>query len=321
MASCDHSGHIETDVSGRRVCTECGEVIGGFDQIIEDRFEHSTEFQIIPKLSTFGEGVSEPTNATIDAVCDHCEKLIGSRLSPELKQRVMRLVESYRQASGVRQLYSYENSVRTAMLVVLRSAGYTVDPVKLIPRFDEKRTPMFRLLSRMQSVMGVRMEPVSSEVLVRHVVENLLRDMSDRGFHAISFMGQLSADTAEDAMKLATSLMQAMGEYGKSGTVPKISQALACSYAVVRFGSEFPPTVGKRDFTLKTAIVANDLSESEKIVYRDFDTVRDFIHESLVQAGFRGNNERTFLVNFDFIIGELRKRAEVQRRIADILSP
>ena len=317
--SCDHSGHIDTDVSGRRVCTDCGEVLGRAESIVEDRFELSPEFQLIPKLSEYGEAGSQTTNATIDAVCDQCEKVIGTSLAPDLKQRVMQLVESYRLASGVRQLYSYENTVRTAMLVVLRASGYAITATQLIPRFDEKRTPMFRLLSRMQSVMGVRVESLPIELLVSHVLESLLKDLGDRGVFPNSFLGRQGALIADHATVVAVALLKACVEFGAFPAVPKLSQAVAGAYMGLRFGCEFPPTMGKRDFTLKSAIAATSLTDSDKAIYRDFDCLRDFILSCLLQTGFRDGNERTFFSNFDAIVIELRKRAESRRRISEIL--
>ena len=285
---------------------ECGEVLDAACELVQERYESRAEFQVIPKLSSFGRDLSYASTALVDSVCNQCEKIAGVHFSPELKQRVMVLVEAYRRSLEKRHLHSYENIVRTAIIIVLRNAGYQVPAAKIVPRFDEKKAPVFRLLSRISQTLNIHTGPVNVQVLIYHATDCIMTDLRE----GADYTPSPESESLSSTHALAGRLMELLVEIGIFPPTPKLSQAIACCYFAIRYGS----LTGVR-LSIRACIRANDFMDSEKCVYRDYELLRGFVTDGLALLGVRNADEALFIEKLDAITDLMRKKQEVSKRL------
>lgn len=309
MPACEHEGHIDFDSAGRKVCVECGEVLDLVGRIVEEEYESRAEFQIVPSLSSFGSGISYASSQLIDNVCSQCEQTAGIRFSPELKQKIMGLVDAYKKSLGRRQVYSFENVVRTAVIVVLRSSGSTVPVSKIIPRFDEKKAPAFRLLTRLSRGVDVDFSGMTSEDLTRHTVDTISQYL--RSSHKFGTTPQPSA--GPNILVTSLRLLSALQAVDRFTSVPKLSQAIACTFFTIRFGSALSQSA--KPISIRDCIRACDSMDSEKSVYRDYEILKDFMKTGLSLIGIRKVDETEFLNSLDEVCHVAIKRNEVTKRL------
>lgn len=309
MPACEHEGHIDFDSTGRRFCGECGEVLDLTGRIVEEEYESRPEFQIIPSLSSFGSGISYASSQLIDNVCSQCEQTAGIRFSPEMKQKIMGLVEAYKKSIGKRQVYSFENVVRTAVIVVLRNSGSTVPVSKIIPRFDEKKAPVFRLLTRLSRGIDVDLSGMTNEDLIKHTVDTILEHLLSSDKLRTTPQPSAGPNLLVPSLRLQSAL-QAVDRFS---SVPKLSQAIACTFFTIRFGSAFSQSAKR--ISIRDCIRACDSMDSEKSVYRDYEILRDFMKTGLSFIGIRKVDETEFLDNLDEICHVAIKRNEVTKRL------
>jgi len=307
-SDCQHEGLVDTDPSGNRFCTFCGEVIESNAVLRQTVYEANPESQIIPKLSSFSRGVSPPTAQLIDLVCEDCEKTSGAHFSPSRKQQVMTLIESYLSVTDVKAIYSYEDLVRTSILVILRQNGSTTPARKIIPRFDSKRTPAFRLLTRLSEKLNIRLPEITTGDLVRHAADSIFDELRRKSYASVPGEGKTKQAVIHSAEELIDILIQCQ----RFPPLTKTSHAIASVYFCMRFGSLRHDT---KDFPLSLAIKANDSVESSKTVYRDLDTIRKFQVGTSVEMGLPETDANAFVENLVRVREHYSNKNEITRRL------
>lgn len=312
-SDCDHVDLIDFDPAGRRFCTNCGEVIDLSEPLRQVEYDSKPEFQIIPKLSSYRPGITSSTAKMMDAVSDECEKVSGYNFSPIIKQQVMSLVDSYLQASDTKNVHGYEDLVRIAMLVVLRQNGYSIQASQIIPRFDTKLIPAFRLLNRLGSKLNVRLTPVDKEALARVATAAIVHDLNRTRGETLTDERTIIDMTTCISVKLLECLINVQ----KYPSLIKVSHAIACSYFCIGHIIAFD----QKPYTLISAIRANNAIQFTTAVYRDFDIIKKFAKHSLQELGISGGNERSnFLENLSNVNDHYNSRREVSKRIR-LISP
>lgn len=309
-SGCDHADLVDFDSSGRRFCTSCGEVLDSSESLTQVEFEAKPEFQIIPKLSSYSRGVSHGTAELIDAVCEHCEKSSGFFFPPILKQQVMALIDSYLAVSGSKTVYSYEDLVRTAMLIVLRRNGSAVPASRIIPRFDTKQSPAFRLLKRLGDKLNVVLPHIEGDVLARQAVELMAQDLVQRGV----FLGKDIGGLTEKAAISAKQLLDCLVECQQYPGLIKLSHAIACAHFCVHHAIDFH-SGNKKGYPVVAAIRANNAIQYSKAIYRDSEIVKRFAKKSCLDIGIP---EKAFLENINRVTAQYKSKQELTNRIRDI---
>jgi hypothetical protein len=275
--SCDHRGKIDDDVLSRSVCSLCGEVLIQIEEPVLGSSPGGDYAQISPTARTL-----------IDSICLQFQQSSGVLLPPELRDRVNQLVAMYRSACGTSPVFSFENLVRASLLVILRGARIAVPPSKIIPRFDGKNSSIFRLLSRMHSSLGVKMEPLDAKMLINHCVEVVLSRLGQSDIYPDKIVsGAGDRDLLCDVVSLSSRVLEIMVSHGPFATTARLSQAVACTYYVIRNGCVHSPRMRKRDLTLLSCIRMLNLEGSEQSVYKNFEEINSFFKQCLIDIGVR----------------------------------
>jgi hypothetical protein len=307
-SKCSHLDHIDLDPSGRQVCHICGEVLESEGRLVQEEFDSRPEFQFIPKLSSFGTSICYDSTSLIDEVCRDIEKASGTHFSPELKQRVMRIVEAYRRSLETGQVHSYENLVRTAAWIVLRETGSIVPSEKVLSRFDDKRVPAYRLLVSLCHRLNIVTEIPDWNALLQHVCETI--------WNNVQGTQRLSSKSDFDAFRASsTALLQELVNLEVFPTFPKLSHVIACVYYCLRFGNNL-----NKNVTLRECIVACDMSSTEKTIYRDYELLRKFIKDSYLRVGIRQVDHSAFLKNMEELCSRMKMKQEIRKRLRKMTS-
>jgi hypothetical protein len=252
----------------------------------------------------------------VESVCSQCEKSAKLQISVDQKHRLVHLLTAFKLSTGLRPVYSYENLIRTGLLVVLRESGQTVPANKLIPRFDGKKAPLFRLLSRMNQLLGLRMGSVNSEVLIQHCSEILLSELRRKDLYPSNIVNRIKKeDLLDDVVELADRLLKLAMQNGKFGPTPRLTHAVACSYFAIRYGCDHRPSLKKRDFTILSCIAALELTESEHSIYKHYEELKSFLMKGLQSIGIRVLDERKVIEHLTEIEDNQLSRAQLSKKI------
>jgi hypothetical protein len=313
---CQHD-HVEYDPAGRPVCTTCGEVLEEATHYVSTEVGPKAVRGVLVPAAAPKEEIPSPTTfSLVESVCAQCERTAKIQISTDLKDRLMHLLVAFKLSTGLRPVYSYENLIRTGLLVVLRESGHAIQASKLIPRFDGKRAPLFRLLSKMNQLLGLRMESVNSDVLIQHCSEILLSELRRKNLYPLKILtGERKQDLLDDIVTIACRLLALMTEHGNFGPRPRLTHAVACTYFAVRYGCDHHPSLKKRDFTLLSSIEVLELAESEHTIYKQYEELKNFLMKGLQGIGYRVSDERQVIEHLTEIEGNQRARAQLSKRI------
>jgi hypothetical protein len=266
---------------------------------------------VVPTGSTPEDGVTPVTAAKIEAICKQCEQQANFTIPTDMYQRITRLVGAYRLSIGQKSVSSYENVIRTAILIVVRAAGFSIPANKIVPRFDGRKAPVFKLMSELNSLLGLTMTTPSAELLCRHCSDIILADMTERGIFSST------QDTpGSEKVSQAYALMRLMADEGFFGSAPLLTQAVACTYFVIRHGCEYKqPSEKKRILTLSRCIKILELQDSEKSIFRYYELLSAFLKKGLLDIGIREWDERTAFENLPKIQHNIAGKAQLAKRI------
>lgn len=314
--SCAHE-QVDYDPAGRPVCGECGEVLDQATHLVTLEIGPSGPRGVsVPSSIPKDEAPSPTTLSMVDSICDQCEKSGGIQITPEIKDRIVHLIVAYKLSTGMRIVYSYENLIRTALFVLLRETGNTVPASKLIPRFDGKKAPLFRLLSKMNQLMGLRSETIDSTVLVQHCAEVILLRLKNQKTYPIRLLdGLAKRDLLVDVTTLACRILRIYGEYAEQEPIQNLAHALAVTYFAIRYGCEHSPTLKKRDLSLSNCIKDLDLKDSEHAVFRSYEDLKAFAFRSLEEIGIRSSLEEMVIKHLDDIEQRKHSKFHLAKRI------
>jgi len=288
--SCTHQDLIETDPAGRSVCGVCGEVLRGAYQGV---IPYGSGPDLMDRSQSEAVLHTPTTLAMVDSIIRQCEGSGGVQIPQHLRERVLAVLSAFKQATGMRPVYSYENLIRTALLVVIRSAGLPVPASKIIPRDDGRTSPAFALLTRFEHMLGLQIQPLDQSLLVRHCVEVILTNMRERGIYPcrILFL-QPKSDIEDDVSYTVTRVLKLYCGLSNSRAAGKLHLILACSYLVVRFGCEQHPAFKSRNLSLSSCIRILDMNEFSQSVFKHYEAVRNLSFDLLTGIGIRRKDER-----------------------------
>jgi hypothetical protein len=176
----------------------------------------------------------------------------------------MQLVANYRSTLGGKSVSSYETVVRAALIIELRRTGYAAPLAKLAARFDEEKSPVFRLLLRLSDSLHINLVPDNIPALVVHILEVTLLYLREN-----NKIGELR-DSEHELNRVAIALLRALLDNGYfSVPRPTLSNAVACCCYVLQ-------SQGK--VTLRDCVRANEIPE--KACYRDYLKVKEFMRSA-----------------------------------------
>jgi len=254
--------------------------MGNLEVITTGQLNLSAEFRASAALSALDHNLAHSTSAMIDSICHDSERKLGLHVSDRIKQRVMQLVDDYRRSLGGKSIASYENVVRAALVIELRRGGHSAPLAKLTERFDSRKAGVYRMLFRISDILQISLPSDHLPLLVTHTMEATLTYLKKHSKFPPSGTGYTETELTNLACEL---LACVLGNDVLVSARPTMSGAIACCACILQ-------KLGK--ITLKDCVRANEFTGSEKICYRDFARVKEFILESnkLRQGARRSSN-------------------------------
>lgn len=308
--------HERLDPQNSRICLDCGEVLDRRSyESLESWSPSDQSRDSFPFLNDNGRALLQ-LYAKIETICDQCALQANIHLSVAVRRHVTDLVTAYKYAVSPSIVHSFEDIIRTAILVYVRSSEYSVPVSKIIPRFDGKRAPAFRILSKINEILGTRAPSLTPHSLILHIAETILNHLKDKGIYPGRLIGfAAKADVTDDVVLQSTRLMRLLSDNGRFPEVPRFSQALACVYIVVRFGSEYHRTLKPRDLSLTACISLLSMDEENQSVFKAFELARRFLKQALTEVGIRGKSESLAFTNLDSIETKYSAKAHLSKRL------
>lgn len=318
MPVCSHKHGVVIDSTGRECCGDCGEVLR-LASDLQTGFEGTkAEFRVVQTMSSYDTSLSVSSSYLVDSVCNDCQSATGIIFSDELKQRVMDLVDQYRRSLKGRSVVSYENIVRSAIIILLREMNYQFPISKIASRFDSKKTPVLRTLAQMNRVLGIKASLDSVFNLITKYVHDIVSFLRTAGACPITCMG-VSENIPDKIIAVSAAIYRICKENDAfDNESDNMSQPLACCVFVLKFGCDYdskcvPPTV-------RNCVKYAGFSQSEKCCYRDFNALKNLATLSVVARYGNSksaalNMERFFLDNMQECTESLSTKTRLQSKI------
>ena len=311
--SCQHE---RLDPQNQTICLDCGEVLDGRPSESIERWVPAGDGLDYFSMMNNNLRTSPQLYSKIEAVCDQCSLKANVQLSVAMRQHISELVVAYKYAVSPSSVHSYEDIIRTAVLIVVRSGEYSIPASKIIPRFDGKRTPAFRILSKINDILGARLPSLTPHSLILHIAELVLNVLKNKGVYPERLIScEAKSDVTGDVVSQSVRLLRLLSDNGRFPEMPRLSQALACVYTVVRFGSEYRSNLKPRDLSLTACISLMAMDDESQSVFKAFELARRFLKEALTEIGVRGKSETLAFSHLESIERKFSAKTHLAKRL------